>query len=417
MLTASIAVAFAACSSSKGTSSGSSSSTQAATGSSTTAGGSSAQATGTPIKVGAICYCSSGAGGLGAVFAPGLDVYKAWANTVNSTGGIDGHPVDLITKDDGGNPATSVADAQSLIAEHVVAIADMTTVDQSWASTVSAADVPVVGVLTYEPTFGTNPDFYPEAQTNNSSIYAVVTTAKSAGATSLANVYCAEAPVCAESVPAYTATGKQLGVPVTYNAEISATAPNYTAQCLAAQQKHVGAVFIGEPAAITVKFAGSCAQQNYKPTYVTEGFGFGMNVAAAPGLSDTLWSEFGSLPFFANTPAVQTANAAIDKYYPGVRENATLYSQQDFMSWASGMLLVDAIKAGGLTSSGSPTAAEVVKGLESLHGDTVDGLTPPLTFEAGQPHNVDCWFTARVQGGTPSLVNNSAVSCQSGSSS
>jgi branched-chain amino acid transport system substrate-binding protein len=409
-------VAVAACSSSKASSSSSSSSTQAP--SSTAQGtGSGAQATGTPIKVGAICYCSSGAGGLGAVFAPGLDVYKAWANTVNSSGGIDGHPVQLITKDDGGSPSTSVADAQALIADHVVAIADMTTVDQAWASTVEAAKIPVVGVLTYETPFGTNPDFYPEAQTNNSSIYAVVTTAKAAGATSLANVYCAEAPVCAESVPAYAATGKQLGVPVTYNAEILATAPNYTAQCLAAQQKNVGAVFIGEPAAITVKFAGSCAQQNYKPTYVTEGFGFGMNVAAAPGLSNTLWSEFGSLPFFANTPAVAAADAAIDKYYPGVRENATLYSQQDFMSWASGMLLVDAIKAGGASSGGAVTAAEVVKGLESLKGDTVDGLTPPLTFQPGQPHNVDCWFTARVQNATPSMQNNSAVSCQNGSSS
>lgn len=410
VVAAAMVVICAACSSSKHSTSSPTSIASSATSSSA-----SSLPPGTPIKVGAICYCSSSAGGLGAVFAPGEEVYKAWVNTVNAGGGIAGHPIQLITEDDGGNPGTSLSDAQKLISDHVVAIADMTTVDQTWASTVQAANIPVVGVLTYETSFGTNPDFYPEAETNDSSIYAVVSTAKAAGATSLANVYCAEAPVCAQSVPFFKTTGSQLGVPVTYNAEISATAPNYTAQCVAAEQKHVGAVFIGEPAAITVRVASSCSQQGYKPVYVTEGAGFGMNVATAPGLKDTLWVEFPTLPFFANSPAVQAANAAIDKYYPGVRTNATLYSQQDFMSWASGMLLEDAVKAGGLSSTVTPTAAEVIKGLESLHGDTVGGLTPPLTFTAGTPHNVNCWFTARVQNGVPSLTNNGNVSCESGS--
>jgi branched-chain amino acid transport system substrate-binding protein len=103
----------------------------------------------------------------------------------------------------------------------------------------------------------------------------------------------------------------------------------------------------------------------------------------------------------------------MDSDFPGVRENANLFSQQDFMSWASGMLLKDAIKAGGLTSSDTPTPAEVVKGLLSLKGDTVDGLTPPLTFVAGQPHNINCWFTARVRNGVPSLVNKGQKSCES----
>ena len=406
-------LALAACSSSSKSSTGSSSTTGS---SSVTSASSTSVATagGPPIKVGAICYCSSSGGGLGAVFAPGLQVYKAWVDQVNASGGVAGHPVQLITEDDGGNPGKSLAAAQQLIAQHVAAIADMTTLDQTWAAAVQAAGIPVVGVLTYETPFGSNPDFYPESQTNASSIYAVVSTAKSAGATSLANVYCAEAAVCAESVPAYRATGAQLGVPVTYNAEISATAPNYAAQCLAAQQKHVGAFFIGEPATITIRVAGSCAQQGYEPVYVIEGFGFSLQVAASPGLKDKLWVEFPTLPFFADNPAVQSANAAIDKYFPGVRQNSTLYSQQDFMAWASGVLLADAVKAGGLGPSDPPSPAEVIKGLESLHGDTLGGLAPPLTFTAGQPHNINCWFTARVQGAQPALVNNGQVTCQQG---
>jgi hypothetical protein len=60
-----------------------------------------------------ICTCS-GAGGFGAFDVPARDVYQARVNTVNAAEGINGHPVQLIFYDDGGNPATAVSDAQVL---------------------------------------------------------------------------------------------------------------------------------------------------------------------------------------------------------------------------------------------------------------------------------------------------------------
>ncbi len=175
-------------------------------------------------------------------------------------------------------------------------------------------------------------------------------------------------------------------------------------------------MFIGDASAIIARIGSDCTQQDYTPIYVTEGAGFGLVEATAPGLKDRLWNEFPAAPFFSTIPAVQAANAAIDKYYPGVRENANLYSETDFMAWISGALLADAIKAGGLTAGATPTAAEVTQGLDSLKSDNLQGLTVPLTFTAGQPHNISCWFTTRVQNGTPSLVNNGQVTCLNGSS-
>lgn len=396
-----------ACSSSSKSTSGSSSPTNLSAG----GGG----ATGAPIKIGLICTCSGSP--LAGPLVPGEDEYKAWANTVNASGGIDGHPVQLIVKDDTANPGTSLSEAQSLISDHVVAIADNSNFDQTWAKVVQAAKIPVVGILTDEATFGSNPDFYPEAQTNDSAIYAVVSTAKAAGANNLANVYCSESPICAESVPAFTKTGQTLGVPVVYNAEISATAPNYTAQCLAAKQKGVKSVFIGDAPAVIVRVAGDCAKQGYNPVYVQEGGAFGMNEAPAPGLKNSLWLEFPAYPFFGNSPAVQASNKAMDKYFPGIRENSSLFLQDAFMAWTSGKLLEDAVNAGGLAAGATPTAAEIVKGLDSLKADTVGGLTPPLTFTPGQPHNVNCWFTVRLRNGVPSLTNSGKVTCENGSSS
>ena len=415
-----IVAALAACSSSsKNNSSSTSPTSSSQSSSSPSSAGSStgAQATGTPIKVGMLCTCS-GAGGFGADILPAKDVYQAWVNTVNATGGIEGHPVELIVKDDAGNPGTAVTNAQELINQHVTALADVSILDQAFESAVQKSGIPVVGVESPNPPFGTNPDFYPEAQTNASATYASVATAKTAGATNIGDIYCAESPVCAMSVPVFKAAGKQLGVPLTYSAEVAATAPNYTAQCVAASQQKVTSSFIGDSSSVIARIATDCATQNYEPTWISQGAGFGMVEATAPGLKDHLWNEFQAAPFFSTSiPAVKTADAAIEKYYPGLQEKTSLYNETDFMAWISGELLSDTLKAGGLTASTSPTSAMLTQGLNSLKGDNLQGLTVPLTFTAGQPHNISCWFTSRVQNGTPVLVNNGQVSCLPASSS
>ena len=366
-----------------------------------------------PIVVGVICTCSAG-GGFGGILHPGEEVYQAWADSVNAAGGIDGHPVKLITEDDTGNPGTGLTDAQTLVSDHVDAVADLSLVDQTFESTLEAAKIPVVGALTYEGPFGTNPDFYPEAETNDANGVSVISVAKAAGATNLANIYCAEAAICAQSVPVYEAAGKKLGVPVIYNAAISATAPNYTAQCVAAQQAHVTSIFIGEAAPLIIKLAGDCAAQGYNPIYALGGGGYAADLNSAPGLKKDSTIAFSDIPFTADTPAVHTAKAAIDKYYPGLFENPTLFTEQNFFSWISGELLVDAVKAGGLTAGATPSSAEIVKGLHSLKGDTVDGLTPPLTYAAGKPNTVDCWFDAQIKNGKLTLLNHDRASCEKG---
>jgi branched-chain amino acid transport system substrate-binding protein len=341
----------------------------------------------------------------------GEDVYKAWANSVNAAGGINGHPVQVITKDDATNPGTAVTAAQDLISQHVVAIADMSELDAAFASAVQAANIPVVGIFTVAAPFASNPDFYPEGQTTNTLFQGVVTSAKAGGTTSIANFYCAEAPTCAQGTPQIVAAGKQLGAPVVYNASVSFTAPNYTAPCLAAKEAHANGLYIADAASVMLRIAADCTRQGYTPNYVIDGEVYGMNMASDPATGKDLWADFPDLPFFANTPAVQQFNAAMDKYYPGERENTSRMTQDPFMAWVSGMLLVDAIKAGGLTAGATPSAAEVKTGLESLKGDTVGGLTPPLTYAAGQPHHVNCWFTAHIKNGVPGLANNGKVTC------
>ena len=408
-----IVAAAAACSSSSKSSSSPTTASTSPNSQSSTAS-SAPPATGAPITVGLICDCS---GPFGASIAAAGDVGRAWAASVNASGGLDGHRIELTVKDDASTPGTSVSEAQALISGHEDVILDDSNFDAAWEAAVSAAGIPVVGGNFSSTPFFTNPDFFPSGQTNDSITYANVAVAKQAGATNLGNLYCAEAPQCQESVPLIKAAGQQLGVPEVYSGSIAMTAPNYTAQCVAASQAHVTALFIGDSAATIARVGTDCTKQSYTPTYVTEGTGYSQLLTTAPGLKDHLWSDYPDLPFWdSSAPQVQQMSAAVSKLYPTLQSNQNAWSEYAVQTWTAGVLIEHAVKASGLGAGDTPTAAMIKNGLNSIKNDNLDGWSPTSDFTAGQVHKVDCWFVGRLQNGTPSLLNGGKLSCQAGSS-
>jgi len=83
-----------------------------------------------PLVIGDICSCTGPEASSVAQTTPTIE---AWAKYVSAHGGIQGHPVTIIVKDDGYNPTTSLAAAQTLVgSDHVAAIIDNSDVDTSW---------------------------------------------------------------------------------------------------------------------------------------------------------------------------------------------------------------------------------------------------------------------------------------------
>lgn len=389
-LAVAVAASVAACSSSgsNGTSSSSSS-------------GGSTSGAGAPITVGVMCSCS---GALGADNALGWSVIDAWGKSVNADGGIGGHPVQLIKKDDASVPGTSLTDAKALIAQKVDVIIDGDILDSVWQKAVDAAGIPVIGGNLATDAFESDPNWFPSGQTNDSITYSVAATAKQAGAANLAVFYCAEAPVCQQSVPLIKSAGQAVGVPVVYTQSISATAPNYTAQCVAAKQAGVKALFIGDAFSIVARVAADCTAQGYNPIYVTEGSGYTSQALTAPGLKDHLWSSFPILPYYSTEPAVTAMNAALDKYAPGLRQQTSTWSEFAAQAWTGGLLLAQALKNAGVTASTPVSPSVITQGLDKVSDETLGGFSPTLSFTAGKPHPVDCWYVGRVQGGVASQV-------------
>jgi len=172
------AVTVSAC----GSSSSSNSSATASKSASTSSG--AAAATGPAIKLGFICSCS---GPEASAIGSTGKVIQAWAKYVNAGGGINGHPVSVTVMDDGENPATSLQDAKALVTQdHIVAMAgEESFVDSSWASYIQKAGIPVVGGITFEAPFLSNPDFYPSGTTVVVGTVAIAVEAKALGLTHL----------------------------------------------------------------------------------------------------------------------------------------------------------------------------------------------------------------------------------------
>jgi branched-chain amino acid transport system substrate-binding protein len=356
-----------------------------------------AGASGAPIKIGEVCSCT---GPLASGVQDIPAVYKAWAESVNASGGVNGHKIDIIEKDDASNPTTSVSIVHTFVqTDHVMAILDMTSNDAAWAAYVAQAKVPVVGVNSSTEPFYSNPDFYPEGQTEDSLFYGITDAVKQAGGTKFALFYCAEAVQCQQGIAPLEAQAKTVGEDVVATLEVSASAPNYTAQCLAAKDAGATVIFTADAQQVDEKIIQDCYTQGYKPKVVIDGEILLPSFTATSGINQATYFTVPNFPYFVNTPAIKSMNKALKKYAPGIQKDVN-YGEFPVEAWISGKMFQAAAQAGGLGANGrAPTSADLIKGLNSLHGVTLGGLAPPLTFTAGKPHPVDCWYYALLKNG------------------
>ena len=100
--------------------------------------------------------------------------------------------------------------------------------------------------------------------------------------------------------------------------------------------------------------------------------------------------------------------AAFDKYQPSIPTSVD-FGETYITAWAGGQEALAAGEAGHL--SATPTAAEFTTGLESLKGDTLGGLTPPLTFAKGKDHQIACFYEMAIKDGKFVTLNGGKYIC------
>jgi len=347
---------------------------------------------GDPIVIGTICSCSGvQAAGLG----KSSDGISAWVKQVNGAGGLNGHPVKLIVKDDAGDPTKALQAAKELVEEDkVVAIVGETSVaDAAFQTYVETAKVPVVGGLAVEKTFLVSPMFFASGASAVVTTYGMMKEAKAEGATTIGALYCAESPVCAEIDGLGRAFGQMVGIGWT-SGKISATQPNYTAQCLAMKGDGVDALFIGHNPSVQVRLAADCTKAGYQPDEIEQLVAIGPEVIASPDFDGALYTGANALQTDESVPGVKAFRDAAEAYEPGLTKDPQ-FNMNVLQSWAGAKLFEAAAKSVDLSPTSAP--ADVVKGLYSLKDETLDGIAPPLTFTAGKPAFPSCYFLSTIE--------------------
>jgi branched-chain amino acid transport system substrate-binding protein len=371
----------------------------------TTAAQTGPKLTGAPIKVGGMV---SSSGAQKAVLGGTGTVLQAWADHVNNTGGLNGHPVQMTVLDDGGDPAKALQNAKQLVEQdHVIAMVGFISLaDAAVAPYLDQKGIPVVGAAPVQ-TFISDPNWFSAGANLITLTYGTVDVAKTAGKTNLGVMYCAESPVCAQLVPLAQAIGGLLDIKIT-PLKISATAPNYTAPCLQMKDSGVDALYIADNGPIIQRVLASCAQQNFDPLPVGQATTSTNDYLSDSNLDGALSAGTNANPYDDSLPAVKEYRDAVDAKQSGFTDSDE-FTYDAFLPWTGGLLFQEAAKAGKLGPTS--TSEDVTKALYALKTTTLQDTSGPLTFTPGQPTATPCWFTQKISGGTLESQNGNKPKC------
>jgi branched-chain amino acid transport system substrate-binding protein len=381
VVVAAAAVALAACGSSASTSSTPSSSSS----------GSGSAADTAPIKIGTVGGYSGFSADTSLATAQGL---QAWAKDINSRGGLDGHQVEVIVKDDASDPAKSELAVKTLVeSDHVIALVGNHEAGQEgvWASYIDSKHVPVVGGVAGGDPYVTDPNFFPVTDTSANASVGYPNAAKLFGKSKVSVVYCAEVPACAQQDGQIASYAKMLGIGHVPGVSVSGTATSYTAQCEKLKGEGADAVFLGTALVTAQRFVQECATQGYKPLFIDEPLNWKSTDASDPTWNGLVLAADAPL-WFGDGPGTAEFLAAMKKYEPTADLNNGTTT-----GWYAGKAFEAALKG----ATGPITSQSVYDGLYKL-GPNFDlgGVISPVTYTKGAPAKEQlCSWYAQVKDG------------------
>jgi branched-chain amino acid transport system substrate-binding protein len=397
ILVASLVLAACGSSSSK-TSNGSNGST-GSTGSNGSTG-----AAGAPIRIGMLCSCTGFfQTTLGAMPA----LVSVWEKAVNDAGGINGHPVQVLLKDVADSPAKAQAAARELATSDKVmaVVGSFTTISPVYTSYLAGKAIPQIGGQPDDVAFETNPMFFPTGGNHASMLYGMVAAAKQDGNSKFSMLYCAEYPSCATLVPAMTPVLAAVGgdTSLAYSGKVAASSPSFIAQCLGIKNSGATASYLALAASTVLRVMTDCAAQGVKIQQYTVTGILTDQILRSPYAGGTKVSFINPPLLDDSTDGGRYISSVIDKYQPTLKSDPQAVNTLTPV-WAALQMFRKVGDLGKLTPASTP--ADVLNALYQVHGETLGGIAPPLTYTKGQGTHVDCWWIGAVQSGKIALTGN-----------
>ena len=321
-------------------------------------------------------------GPLGAAMQPAWDSAQAWVADVNARGGLAGHPVQLITADDRGDPTQAVTLTRRLVEQDgVIAFYGLPapTTGQAILSYLETKGVPALGSCICNTDVDKSPMMF-EAGPGGSDGLAWEHFGGMVEATKIRKVailYCREAATCSNLLSLYKKWAGPAGVQVVYEGQMSIAQPDFTAEVIQARNSGAEALVTLADNATSIRVARSAHRQNWQPLIATQHAGDDDRFVKAGGADVEGALVASPTADWRAGPEMADYRQAMDRYAPdGARGG------MGSAVWAAGKLLEKAAER----FSARPTAADVLEGLYVLKNETLGGRLPPMTFARGKSH-------------------------------
>jgi ABC-type branched-subunit amino acid transport system substrate-binding protein len=337
-------------------------------------------------------------GPVGAFVKDSIFSVSVWVKTANSKGGVNGHPVRHIVADDGGDPARYNASVRQLVEEQGVVAFIFNTLGFAGGdlSYINQKRVPVVGHEGGTELGYASPMVFTPFPSGNEYAYTLIAglseVAVPAGKTKLGTIACSDVKLCDLFDKTWNSgAAKERGFENVYRARASLTQPDFTAECISAQQAGAQTIIAALDNNSYLRLARSCARQNYKPIIGIADQLALPSLAADPVMEgDVIATKVAPWPG-TDVPGVAELHQAFAAAAPGVEVNG---------AHAGAWVAAKVFELAARNLPDKPTAADVLNGLWSISNNNLNGLTFPLTFTRDQTSpRKSCWGVAVVQGG------------------
>lgn len=325
-----------------------------------------------------------------------VQAVQAWVKDVNRRGGLNGHSVEFLIFDDGGDPARHKAQVQEAIeVRKVIAFVANSegTTGRPSLEYITSKRVPVIGSEGAGQWFYESPMYFPQTTHGDaffkSATYGAALEALPTGKKKMGSTACVEIEACATFDREVAANAQAAGFDQVTRNKASVAQPDYSAECLSARNAGVQTYLVAMDSSSVSRLAMSCARQGYRPLYSVLGSIAADRMKDDPNL-DGLIVPSNAFPYF------QSGTPATDEFQRVLRHqkgNLAL-GVGTAVGWVSAKLFEKAAR----NMPEPPTAEAVLRGLWTIKDDTLGGLTVPLTFAENQKAKTrNCWFTMVVK--------------------
>ncbi len=341
---------------------------------------------GQPYKVGGIFPLS---GGISALGRPAEQAARAYIQSINDAGGVDGHRIDFITEDDGGDPNRTRAAAEKLVERDGIFVMgpSFTPFSPDLVSFLEKKGVPFIGFdgvnvegFSSGSTVTVGASIAPHART------LVPYWVEKTKVKKIAIVYLDVPPAVTYLKETRDVICPRIGCQVVDAQPVQFNTTDYTSILLRFRSQSVEGVFIVTDPGSAVKLLLQAKQQNYKPGpggYLGQhGIYLDLVAGSCGSFCDGILAPTSLFPPQVKSPATDEMRKVVGKYFSNVD-----YGYFTELGYVSAKLLVDVLRRAGSADRGK--VLDVARGLSSYDTGGFTNPKRPLDLRPGREQERD----------------------------